>query len=139
VTFDATGNLYGTTTQGGVYNNGTVFKLRHGPTGAWRESVLHSFQGEPNDGYYPLASVIFDPAGNIYGVTDHGGTNNYYGIVFELTPQSRTYKEKVLWNFSGTDGNVPGGNLVLDKAGNLYGTTESGGTRSAGVVFKVTP
>lgn len=138
--FDAAGNLYGTTTLGGAYNKGAVFKLTRNLRRRWQERLLHSFQGEPNDGYYPEAGVVFDAAGNIFGTTDQGGANNYFGTVFELTPQpTGIYKEKVLWNFAGTDGDVPSGGLILDKTGNLYGTAQSGGTRTAGVVFEVTP
>ncbi len=131
---DSHGNLYGTTMDGGgVPPLGTVFKVT--PSGA--ETVLYSFRGEP-DGWAPYyAGVVFDKAGNLYGTTETGGANRA-GTVFKLTP---TGIETVLHSFAedGTDGFYPLAGVVLDKTGNLYGTTSAGGASKYGTVFKVTP
>jgi len=102
----------------------------------WKEKVLYSFQGG-TDGATPAGGVVFDKAGNLYGATNSGGAFGY-GTVYQITPQGR---ETVLYSFTGgADGASPGyGNLVRDSAGNLYGTTTSGGTANLGVVFKVDP
>lgn len=130
---DTKGNLYGTTTSGGVSNYGTVFKVTPGGT----ETVLYSFGGPP-DGATPYTSgVVRDKSGNLYGTTGAGGASNQ-GAVFKLTPARA---ETVLHSFvaDGKDGVLPIGGLVMDPAGNLYGTTNKGGTANAGTVFKVTP
>ena len=130
---DTKGNLYGTTQLGGAHDEGTVFKLT--PTG--KETILHSF-GEGKDGTTPLAGLIFDTEGNLYGTTATGGTYNL-GTVFKLTPSGT---ETILHSFGEnptTDGYYPGAALVLDTEGNLYGTTELGGKYVYGTVFKVTP
>jgi uncharacterized repeat protein (TIGR03803 family) len=125
---DVAGNLYGTTYRGGTSDYGTVFKVRR--TG--KENVLHSFTGA--DGSFPYARLLMDAAGNLYGTTSSGGTSGF-GTVFEV---SRTGKEKVLYSFAGgTDGGGPYRGLVMDAAGNLYGTTGGGGTFGFGTVFVV--
>jgi uncharacterized repeat protein (TIGR03803 family) len=89
----------------------------------------------------PLAGIVFDATGNIYGTTFAGG-KPFDGTVFELVAPvgtSKVYKEKVLWSFNGTDGSGPVSSLILDSAGNLYGTTANGGSNDYGVVFEVTP
>ncbi len=118
--FDAAGNLYGTT-----YDGGGVFELSPDQYGGWTEQVLHSFGGD-GDGYYPAAGVIFDAAGNLYGTTSYGGYN-YYGTAFEMTPsRGGGWTEQVLWSFcNGADGCYPGTGLILDAAGNLYGTNDT--------------
>jgi uncharacterized repeat protein (TIGR03803 family) len=134
---DRAGNLYGTTYEGGVYNRGTVYVLSRGQNGEWTEKILYSFPGGKN-GANPAAGIVFDAAGNIYGTTALGGSNGH-GTVFELAALgSSHYQQTVLWTFNGTDGEDPLGSLILDKASNLYGTTNSGGSSNAGVVFEVT-
>lgn len=140
--FDKLGNLYGTTTKGGFYGHGTVFELISN-NGTWRERVLHSFNANGKDGYFPAAALIFDPAGNLYGTTVHGGSStNCYdgcGTVFELTPGTNDkWTEKILHEFKGTDGVLPDSSLILDAAGNLYGTTFAGGVTNYGLVFQLT-
>jgi uncharacterized repeat protein (TIGR03803 family) len=129
---DWQGNLYGTTNGGGASSAGVVFKVD--PSG--HETALYSFTGEA-DGGYPLAGVIFDSKGNLYGTTNGGGASNE-GVVFKVDPSGH---ETVLHSFSGgTDGGYPlWVTLVHDCAGNLYGTTADGGTANTGVVFKIDP
>jgi len=151
---DAAGNLYGTTVNGGNSPNcyfsvkagcGTVFELVRPTTqdGIWTESVLYSFQGL-TDGDGPVGGVIFDRAGNLYGTTSGGGENSVCpncGTVFELNPPSSTggaWTETILYRFQGSDGGFSQGSLLFDKAGNLYGTTASGGI-FAGIVFELSP
>ena len=103
----------------------------------WTEQVLHSFKNDGTDGQEPVAGLIFDAAGNLYGTTIFGGTYDY-GTVFELTPTAGGgWTEGVLhdFNFNGTDGFDPGSGLIFDAAGNLYGTTINGGTYGHGTVF----
>ena len=136
--FDAPGNLYGATSQGGDFYDGVVFELSPNPDGSWTENVLHSFKWDGNDGIWPVA-VVLDSAGNLYGTTVRGGTQDS-GTVFELTPNlDGTWSETVLHSFKGgKDGAGPSANLILDAFGNLYGTTTSGGAYGYGVVFKLT-
>jgi uncharacterized repeat protein (TIGR03803 family) len=136
--FDAARNLYGTTSGGGTYGDGTVFELTPAGGGGWTEKVLYSF-GNGTDGSDPWAGLIFDAVGNLYGTTYGGGTYNY-GTVFELTPTAGGgWTEKVLHNFNynGTDGDYPYAGLIFDAARNLYGTTLGGGTYNSGTVFRV--
>jgi uncharacterized repeat protein (TIGR03803 family) len=139
--FDTAGNLYGTTQGGGDGNEGTVFELMPRTGGGWTEKVLHRFQGNGTDGVVPYSNVIFDTAGNLYGTTTAGGAFGY-GTVYELIPQAGgTWAEKILHSFdpnTGTDGYTPYAGLILDAAGNLYGTTTSGGTNfHYGTVFEL--
>jgi uncharacterized repeat protein (TIGR03803 family) len=140
--FDKLGNLYGTTTKGGFYGHGTVFELIPN-NGTWTEKLLHSFNANGKDGYFPSSALIFDAAGNLYGTTVHGGSSsNCYdgcGTVFELTPGTGgKWTEKILHEFNGTDGDLPDSSLILDAAGNLYGTTFGGGAPGYGLVFQLT-
>jgi uncharacterized repeat protein (TIGR03803 family) len=137
VTFDSAGNLYGMTVYGGANGGGTVFKLAPTGSGAYTESVLHSF-GSGTDGERPQAGVTLDSAGNIFGTTSLGGTNGT-GTVFEITTDG---SERVLYDFgptSGTDGQQPYATVILDSAGAIYGTTISGGTAGGGTVYELTP
>ena len=134
---DSSGNLYGTTQHGGLYNAGTVFKLipPSVPGGVWTESVLYSFGG--SDGSMPTAGLIMDSSGNLYGTTAAGGGINGAGTVFELTSGGI---ESVLYRFGGApDGFLPEARLLRDSSGNLYGTTQQGGAYNAGTVFKLIP
>jgi uncharacterized repeat protein (TIGR03803 family) len=142
--FDESGDLYGTTYQGGARDSGTVYKLtpvtKGKKKGTWTEKILHSFAGAPRDGSYPSAGIVFDASGNIYGTTEAGGKFGDAGTVFELAPAvNGGHKEKLLWNFNGTDGVQPYDSLILDSAGNLYGTASLGGSSANGVAFEVTP
>jgi uncharacterized repeat protein (TIGR03803 family) len=151
--FDAAGNIYGTTESGGgnPFGAGTVFELTPTKGGSWAEKVLYSFCSKSSctDGSYPYAGLVFDASGNLYGVTADGGNNtscynnngNGCGTVFELTPTSAGgWSETVLHNFgAGADGAYPSGRLIFDAAGNLYGTTSSGGAFMWGTAFKLSP
>jgi uncharacterized repeat protein (TIGR03803 family) len=148
---DNAGALYGTTPTGGQYGYGAVFKVSP-PSGGgpWTETTLYSFTGG-SDGSYPLASLIFDSSGALYGTTLQGGTGlcytgdilTYCGTVFELTPpgnQGGDWKESVLYNFLGgtADGELPQSSLVFDDYGALYGTA-GGGTYGGGTAFTLRP
>ncbi len=138
--FDGEGNLYGTTALGGSEGEGTVFEMTPNGNGGWTESVLHNFGIGDHDGLYSYAALIFDGAGNLYGTTVGGGSADD-GTVFEMTPNgSGGWMERVLHNFgiSGSDGMGPNAALVFDGAGNLYGTTEGGGSEGDGTAFEMT-
>jgi uncharacterized repeat protein (TIGR03803 family) len=137
VIFDASGNLFGTTESGGAFQGGTVFKLTPNSDGTWTESVLHSFDG--TDGAVLNGGLVFDQAGNLYGTTDDGGDSGK-GVAFQMIPNSDgTWTEKVIYSFTSRPGGYnPNASLILDSAGNLYGTTYNGGRYGGGVVFKLT-
>ena len=125
---DAQGNFYGTTLLGGASSLGVVFEV----TPAGTETVLYSFAGA--DGEYSTASLVRDSAGNLYGTTSQGGASGH-GVVFKL---DTTGTETVLHSFTGgADGGTPYSGLFRDSAGNLYGTTYSGGASGRGVIFKI--
>ena len=201
---DSAGNLYGTTSSGGLYGAGSVFEVSPpavkggrwtqtvlytfgayatdgaGVTGGvglgwkplrrsgrrfqfagvvfelsppatqgapWTESILYNFAGGATDGSGPYASVVRDPAGNLYGVTYTGGPGNCNfngpgcGTVYELSPSSGgTWTEKLLHTFGWyTDGGFPYGGLTIDRHGTLYGTTQDGGAKGFGTVFRMLP
>ena len=122
------GDLYGTTVQDGASGAGVVFKLD-----AIGETVLYSFTGGA-DGSNPFGSLVRDSAGNLYGTTESGGASGA-GVVFKL---DTTGTETVLYSFTGdADGGYPYAGLIRDSAGNLYGTTSSGGASGQGVVFEL--
>jgi uncharacterized repeat protein (TIGR03803 family) len=147
--FDQKGNLYGTTYNGGSGASsgclsgragcGVIFKVT--PEGS--DTILYSFCAKSNctDGELPLAGLVFDRNGNLYGTTDAGGAHGY-GVVFKLTPEGT---ETVLYSFCAqggndcTDGRHPSAGVVFDRKGNLYGTTRYGGAYERGVVFRLTP
>lgn len=146
VVFDAKGNLYGTTRNGGSYGAGIIFELSPGENGQWFETVLYEFTGS-SDGGNPFAGLVFDSAGNLYGAGAYGGTNGT-GVVFELSPQGGEWVYNVLYNFGAYplsgDGFAPNSVLVFDKLGNLYGTTYGGGNDAecfggCGTVFELSP
>ncbi len=148
VTIGPDGSLYGTTYEGGsvecAEGCGIVYKLAppanfcRSASCPWTEAVLYYFHKA--DGAGPAeARLIFDQAGNLYGTTYYGGTSGW-GTVFKLSPSSGTWPETVLYNFGGgVDGFFPWSGVIFDSAGNLYGTTESGGANSAGTVYELSP
>jgi uncharacterized repeat protein (TIGR03803 family) len=154
VVLDAAGNVYGTTQYGGTAGStcpngcGTVFELSPNEKGGWGETVLYRFKPNGIDGNYPVASLAFDTAGNIYGTTSQGGGSTNCsggcGTVFELTQATPGHwTEKILHSFKNTDGNFIYGGLTLDASGNVYGTAAEGGNLSdcggvgCGVVFEL--
>ena len=142
MTFDSAGNAYGTTVIGGVFGCGTVFQLTPIGGGRWQQSVLYSF-GCFDDGKNPYGGVTLDAAGNLYGTTVAGGTGGVCsgdgcGVVFELTKSGGLWSENVLYSFTdGVDGSGPGGGVVFDREGNLYGTTPDGGAYAAGTIYQL--
>jgi uncharacterized repeat protein (TIGR03803 family) len=148
VIFDAAGNLYGTTYFGGDFSScqlgcGVVFELTSTADGEWMERVLHTFNSNGGDGIGPSASLIFDADGNLYGAALLAGAYGC-GAVFKLSPTaSGRWAENVLHNFKNNsgDGCYPWTNLIFDAAGNLYGTTETGGDGNGGdgVAFEIIP
>jgi uncharacterized repeat protein (TIGR03803 family) len=154
LTIDGAGNLYGTTGSGGLAGCdsngcGIVFKVSRAGSG-WTLSPLYTFTGG-NDGALPLSRVILGRNGTLYGTTALGGADDT-GVVFNLRPPARVmggvlnpWTETVLYHFGGVaDGNYPGGDLLFDAAGNIYGTSQSGGyecedTVYCGTVYKLTP
>ena len=136
VILDAAGNLYGTAYAGGNgYGlDGTLFELSPATGGTWTFQVLHSFGAYGGDGINPLAGLVFDSTGDLYGTTYSGGANGY-GTVFELSPQTGGgWLESIVhsFNLSTTDGASPASSLILDGSGNLYGTTAYGGADGDG-------
>ena len=137
--FDSAGNIYGTTNAGGAYDNGTVFELSPKAGGGWIEKVLYSFNFEAADAAYPYGGLVLDSAGNLYGTANGGAYGR--GAVFELIhASSGEWTETILHSFNpiGVDGQTPRASLILDAAGNLYGTTLDGDA-GAGTVFELTP
>ncbi len=139
--FDTVGNLYGTTTYGGNPGPGAVFELKPTASGLWAEKILHNFSASGTDGYYPYASLIFDAAGNLYGTTASGGASTFYGTVFELVATAGGgWTEKILHSFNSVAGGFyPNTTPIFDAAGNLYGTTNNGGSPGPGTVFELMP
>ena len=135
VIFDNLGNLYGTNESGGAYGFGTVYQLTPSGSG-WTENTLHSFSGG-NDGAHPWGGLLFDNSGNFYG-TSSGGEGGY-GTVFQLTHSNGNWTYTVIHNFTGSDGQGPVDNLIMDANGSLYGTVLDGGAHGYGSVFKLTP
>jgi uncharacterized repeat protein (TIGR03803 family) len=141
LTLDAAGNLYGTTTYGGVNGFGTVYELTPSAGGGWTEKVLHNFSETGVDGIAPESGVILDASGNLYGTTS-GGSPYGCGTVFKLKPTPHGgWIEEILYSFTGCtlDGAGPQGSLIFDAVGNLYGTTSLCGAHNYGSVFELTP
>jgi uncharacterized repeat protein (TIGR03803 family) len=143
LTPDGMGNFYGTTQEGGVF--GTVFELSPNGSGGWNETVIYRFCSEGGasctDGAYPDGNLVFDSAGNLYGTTSEGGStcivSEGCGVVFELTPVGGNWTETVIYSFCPNGdcmplGGFPLAGLVIDPAGNLYGTDNEG-------VFELSP
>lgn len=134
--FDQQGNIYGTTSSGGLFGYGTVYELaRSGDT--WTKTILYNFAGQP-DGFGPLGGVIFDGNGNLYGTTARGGSTDY-GTVFELSySPGAGWTETILYNLSFANGGLPWGGVIFDQSGNLFGTTSGYGPEDGGTVFELT-
>jgi uncharacterized repeat protein (TIGR03803 family) len=149
VIFGPDGTLYGTTAVGGSFGYGTVFNLRPPATippnlfASWTETVLHSF-GAVDDGAGPLAEVVFDSAGNMYGTTQSGGYLGE-GTVFKLTPAGSGWTESLVYSIEPSDGWFPQDSVTFDNEGNLYGTITLGGNGGCyaglwcGTIFELMP
>ncbi len=144
---DDSGNLYGTTEEGGASNQGTVFELSRGSGGTWTETVLYSFAGG-SDGGFPFDGVMRDSAGNLFGTTSNGGGGSCSagcGTVFELSPTSGGWTKQTLHTFQGSpDGAGPFSGLAMDPSGNLFGMTEQGGLHGSekggyGTLYELSP
>jgi uncharacterized repeat protein (TIGR03803 family) len=140
VIFDSSAHLYGTTEQGGTEAGGTVYELAPAAGGKWTEKILYNFslKNETINGVYPNSTLVFDSAGNLYGTASGGAYSG--GVVFALSPAADGgWTETVLHSFANNrnDGIGPMGPLVLDAAGNIYGTTFGGGRYESGVVFEI--
>jgi uncharacterized repeat protein (TIGR03803 family) len=138
--FDSAGNLYGVTVSGGMNNAGTVYELSPPSTagGKWTEKVIFEFEsGMSATGNGPIGSLLIDGKGNLYGVTSTGN-----GVAYELSPPASAggaWTQSILHAFGGAgDGISPQAGMIFDSKGNLYGTTENGGT-SGGIVFELSP
>jgi hypothetical protein len=157
VTFDAAGNLYGTTSTGGPGKScasgngcGEVFKLTPNGTGGWTYSIVHFFS-DGKDGGRPYAGVVVDHAGNIFTSASEGGNNTFCGpgcgTVDEFSPSGAGYKLRVIHTFSSQDGSYPVGGLLLDSSGNIYSPAQLGGDKAGvchsvggcGAVLQLTP
>ncbi len=144
VTLDQAGNVYGPTFWGGTgslpgcegHGCGTVYQLSPSGSG-WTEAVLHSFGTTGSDGEAPFAGLLRDSAGNLYGTTVGGGSNNG-STVFEFSPSNGSFTFSVLYTLPSND-TYSESRLVMDPAGNLYGTTVEGGMYGYGTVFKLSP
>jgi uncharacterized repeat protein (TIGR03803 family) len=143
VIFDSSGNIYGVAAQEGGSRCGSVYELTVSGT-SYTEKTLYSFKGG-NDGCIPVAGLVFDKSGNLYGTTKLGGSHAV-GIAYKLTKSGTTWSESVIHTFGGTnDGQYPIGSLIIDSSGNLYGTTQGGGSHGngeenvGGTAFKLAP
>jgi uncharacterized repeat protein (TIGR03803 family) len=135
--FDKVGNLYGTTFLRGAFGDGVIFQLTPYSNGKWSERILHAFTGG-KDGAGPDVGLVFDAAGNLYGTALAGGAG--YGTAFKLTPTSTGgWTFRTLHQFMDHPGAHPRGDLVVDGAGNIYGTTEGDSKTTFGSVWEITP
>jgi uncharacterized repeat protein (TIGR03803 family) len=138
------GDLYGTTVGGGTGNRGVVFELTPGSGGTWTQTVLQSFANATSDAEEPMAGLVFDTTGNLYGTASYGGGIDYCGgrgcgAVFKLELSGGKWTESVLHSFTaGNDGQNPTAAVIVE-AGKLYGTTVYGGVHGDGIVFEVKP
>jgi len=143
LTMDSSGALYGVTSLGGAFDSGTVYKFVPPSNGQLAtESLLFSFKASTKSGITPSGSLLFDSAGNLYGVTSAGGSGNNDGVVYELTPAKAAWTQTILYIFSKQSGSNPVGGLTWNPTtGALYGTTSSqnGKTTGDGSVFKLLP
>jgi uncharacterized repeat protein (TIGR03803 family) len=143
---DNQGNAFGTTTAGGAYGFGAVFKLTppSGRNTQWTETLLYSFTGGGDGAAPQYGALDIDSNGNLYGATKQGGDYGK-GVVFRLTPprggQGGVWTQSVLHSFSGgaNDGDTPYGGVIVDNQGNLYGQSYKGGAYGAGVVYELSP
>jgi uncharacterized repeat protein (TIGR03803 family) len=137
---DSQGNLYGTTSDGGHCASGqpcggTVFKLRSSGASIWRKKVLGAYYNP----MYSYSGLTFDGAGNLYGVAPNYGTSGWVFKLSKPAPGTAPWTTTYVFGFDGTNGSNPYGSLIVDAAGNLYGTALTGGAYGLGTVFMLTP
>jgi uncharacterized repeat protein (TIGR03803 family) len=133
LTFDRSGNIYGTTQGGGSAGGGVIYELAYSGR-TWTETVLYSAQGN-GDGITPTGGVVFDASGNLYGVFEYGGPFGS-GLIYELSPTARGWNEQTIYGSTLAEGWNPIGGLIIDSSGNLYGTNPG---FVGGEVFELTP
>ncbi|HSY77910.1 MAG TPA: choice-of-anchor tandem repeat GloVer-containing protein, partial [Bacteroidia bacterium] len=132
--FGADSSLYGMTEGGGLYSNGSIFKC---DTTGKVYDTLYSFNSTGTTGQYPYGSLLIAKDGNLYGMTEQGGSLNN-GIIFSFNLTSG--KENVVYSFGvNILGNSPYGKVIQGKDGNFYGMTSAGGQNGKGTIFKYTP
>ncbi len=139
---DTSGDLYGTTSGGGAYAGGTVFRLVSQAGSQWTEDILFSFGSDPYNGFDPEAGVAPDKLGNLCGTTKLGGAkiNDGWGVAYKLSPTDQLpWTETVLYRFSKKVGAYPVSTLNFDGFGNLYGTLSEWGAGFSGALFRLTP
>ena len=144
VNFGPDGHLYSTTRLSGSYNRGTVFSLAPRAslcttvTCFWTKEVVHDFRGSPQDGSDPeLGDLAWDQQGNLYGVTSEGGAFGH-GAAFQITQSGNNWTENLIHSFANNpDGAVPQDGVIVDKNGNVFGTTVEGGSQSSGTIYKL--
>ena len=138
---DSAGNIYGTTVLGGDHGSGTVFQLSPTPNG-WEHTVLYSFTGGA-DGGEPYKGVTIDRRGNLYGTAVTGGSGGCEGgcgLVYKLTKSGGMWNQTVIYAFTGSDdGSGPGARVTIDRSGDIYGMTPTGGTDGVGTIYKLHP
>jgi uncharacterized repeat protein (TIGR03803 family) len=135
---DSQGNLFGTAQVGGAFDQGVVFEMIPQSHGTWTENVVYSFTRNSGDGTNPMAGLVQDKAGNLYGTTNNSNDGFGHGTVFELKRNGNTWTESVLYQFTGgSDGGAPEAGVTIHD-GKLYGTTPNGGI-GAGVAFQLQP
>ena len=138
LTSDSRGNFYGTTIGGGYgCSCGVVFELSPNQSGAWTEKVLYAFTGS-SDGEWPVTNLLFDAKGNLYGGVSAGGAYGLGGI-FQLSPGTSGWTERLLYSFTPQDGFSPGKQLAADSKGNIFGTLRDNGPDDGGSVFELSP
>lgn len=152
---DGAGNIFAVAAHGGNTTAalckassgcGTVFEVSPTSSGSWTINLIHIFGDTPNDGALPLSGVVLDASGNLYGITSSGGScpiSPYgCGVVYEISPTAGGgwQAPKILYSFQGApDGSGPAGTVAFDQSGNLYATTQDGGTNNDGTVFELSP
>ncbi|HEY3660426.1 MAG TPA: choice-of-anchor tandem repeat GloVer-containing protein [Candidatus Udaeobacter sp.] len=138
---DSAGNIYGSTVLGGDHGSGTVFQLSPTISG-WEQTVLYNFTGSV-DGGEPYKGVTIDRHGNLYGTAVTGGSGGCEGgcgVVYKLTQSNGTWHQRVIYAFTGADdGAGPGARVTVDRSGNVYGMTPTGGMYGAGTIYKLQP
>ncbi len=140
LTFDSSGNLYGTTYYDGANDLGCVYRLEPQGGGTWHETVIYSFVGG-SDGASPISNVSFDLAGNLFGTTSEGGPGCGCGTIFRLAPAGGgTWIESLAHAFTGApDGAFPYNGMVAGSGGRFYGATVHGGEDGDGSIYEFTP